>query len=885
MTRRTVDSIAQEMKEEIVRRRGEITAARRPETSGLDLCMALTGVVDHAVRIAYETVAERSRPGVAGQVAVMALGGYGRVELCPHSDVDIMILCDDASEKQTLGDFAGAFLHLLWDAGLDAGHSVRRLEEVHALHGGAPDIWASLLESRFLCGEASLATRLQSAVSPGSGAPSDRWFLECLLADSSLRHERYGHSVKLLEPNVKKSAGGLRDFQSLLWLFRATDPAMPPAWNPTQPAARFLLRHLRESGQVEETDANAAEAAVAFLLRTRHQMHALRRSLHDTLEHALQREVAEGLGYGPAADPASAEAFMRTYYRHARVIYRLHVRFVSALRDRLHPPPRAHHEGEKVGSLFALHEDRLTIDPSVVRFQVAGEVLEAFVHAAEREVEPDSRLCRLLEQGLGLFTGETRSSPELAGQFHRILLSRRVGATLQSMNDLGVLGAYLPEFGDLKAFYQHSVYHYYTADEHTLIALIRAEQLREQEGILHDVFQSLRRKDVLYLAILLHDVGKPRGVADHEITGAAMTEEVLRRLGMEEALPAVTFLVRHHLLMEQTAFRRNIHDSTTAREFAALVGSHELLDALYLLTYADLSAVNSSVWTTWKASLLRELYLRASGLVRGVDEDFDAADRARYDEKVRQLEEYLGSLHPREDVRRHLAGISNRPYVSLFSDEEISRHIEAGKSADPLTTLITDRDGYSEVTVVARDAPFLLSRCCAVLSANDANIFDATVMTREDGVIFDRFRVTGVGTGRTLDRAVQEKIASDMQQVLAGSLDIGQLFQAHRRRWRRRARAAASGKHDVRLEEGGAYTIIDVYAADSVGLLYRLTDAISRCGLDIHFAKIATRGDGVADAFYVRDREGRSVDDPTLCQRVRSDLLEVLAAVASEELS
>lgn len=873
-----------ELRDILARRREEIAAAHRDGASGFAVCRELTAAMDDAVRTAFVSASHAESGGKAPAAAIIALGGYGRVELCPASDVDVMVLCGDDLPAEVVDRFAAAFLHVLWDAGLDVGHSVRRLHDIAEMRGqAATDVWSSLLESRFVCGDEELARRLQALVAPDPVRGADLWFLRRLLEESAARHERYGHSVKLLEPDIKRSAGGLRDFHSVLWLARADVPSMPAGWDEHTPGGLFLLGHLTVTGVIEKAESAAIGEALDFLLRTRQQMHLLRHAAHDTLEYALQREVAAGLGFGPAGDASSAEAFMRAYYRHARAIHRLHSRTMSSLHDRLDPRQPAHEEGEKLGSLFAMHEDRLTVDPALERFGRAVDILEAFAHAAEAGVVPDIRLARLIEQGVGLFGDAERASTGAAGWFLRVLRSPNVGTTLRLMNELGILGAYIPEFGDLAAFSQHSVYHYYTADEHTLIALANAEGLRHAEGLLHDVYRQLRRKEILYLAILLHDAGKPMGIADHEITGERIAATVLRRLGMEADAPVVSFLVRHHLVMEQTAFRRNIHDAETLHDFAARFPTHEELDALYVLTYADLSAVNSNVWTGWKASLLQELYLRASALVRGEGEDGESGLR---EERILRLEVRLRGTAGADEVRRHLDAIPNRAYLALFSDEEIAVHIREGKGGVAVTTLVTDREGFSEVTVVARDAPFLLSRCCAVLSANDANIFDATVMTRDDGVVFDRFRVTAVGTGGHLGPAAHVKIAEDMPAVLAGTLDIQALFQAHRRRWRRLARPARlAGREEVRLEPAGAYTIIDVYAADSVGLLYRLTDAMSRLGLDIHFAKIATRGDGVADAFYVRDAGGRPLDIGADGGRTSGALRDVLAAMATEELA
>lgn len=865
-----MQTIAGEVREQMDRRRGEVAAALRAGASGAELCSVLTRSTDDAVRRLFEAQAARTPGGET--FAVIALGGYGRAELCPWSDIDILLLREDGAPDPAASAFAAVFIRLLWDAGLEAGHSVRTVEEVLALRGSSPDAWAAMLEGRHVCGPHAPMDRLRSALTPSPGLPPDRWFLEHLLADTAARHRRYGNSVKLLEPNIKKSAGGLRDLHVLYWLARTADPGFPPPDGAGLPALFPLLLRLLDRGLMDPADAGSAEEALDFLLRTRHHMHLLRGSLHDTLEYSLQREVAAESG------APSAEVFMRGYYRHARVLSRLHNRAIAQLRDQLAPVPVAHHDGERRGLSFAVHADRLTIDPSRSSWAGAAEVLEAFLHLAESGVAPDPRLARMLEQSVPLFTDAARSAPEPARLFRRILDAEHAASALRAMNDLGVLGAFIPEFGELAALSQYSIYHYYTADEHTLIAVENAGRLKNQEGALGDLYRGLADRRPLLLAILLHDVGKARGIEGHEHTGAGMAAAVLRRLGMDEDLPTVEFLIRHHLLMEQTAFRRNVHDPSTVHDFTGRISSAEILDLLYLLTYADLSAVHAGVWTDWKASLLRDLHRQASAALRGTG---PATDRARDGLVAR-----LSRRHPRAEVEKHLAVVPGALYAALFTEDEIALHLTAVQRAEPVSVFIAGREAYAEVTIIARDAPFLLARCCAVLSANDANIFDAAVVTRDDGLVIDRFRVTGAASGRNPNPAAGAKIAADLREVLAGGLDVAHLFAAHRRRWRRRPRVTGSpGPDDVRFEDAGPFTIVDVYAADSLGLLYRLTDALSRLGLDIHFARIATRGDGVADAFYVRDRNGLPVTGAEDRRRIRTELLAVLAAAATEELA
>ncbi len=880
---------AQQLKDEISRRRVEIEESHNGGARGFATCVALTGMMDDAIAGAFSAVSRDVPVHVREGAAVLALGGYGRAELSPYSDIDVMVVYDGGIDRESVEQLAKNLLHLLWDAGLNLGHSVRTPGEAISLHGQELDVWASLLESRYVTGSLALFENFRRELQARAGQGTDEWFVRGVLEDVEDRHERYGNSVKLLEPNIKKSAGGLRDFQALYWLHGASANDRGSAGDALVPASSSFLDRLVSSGAVRHEEADGVRNALEFLHRVRHAMHYLRRSQHDTLEYMLQRELAESRAFSPEGSPLAVEAFMREYHLHARTIQRLHRRLSGEFRDRLRPSRRQHHEGEKAGEYFAVHEDRLTVDPSLRTPPDAKFLFDAFVCAAEHDVDPGEELSAMIERSTGLIGENERNSPEIAALFRRILTSRNVAATLRSMNELNVLGRYIPEFGDLIAFYQYSVYHFYTADEHTLIAIANVERLREHQGILHEVFRNIRRKDVLYLAILLHDIGKPAGVADHEQTGERMARTIIRRLGIRDATDDIAFLVRNHLMMEQVAFRRNLHDPATIREFSGRFSRPELLDYLYLLTYADLSAVNKNVWTEWKASLLQELYLATSEVLRRNlrGKEIETFRRMKHEAKAQDLVERLEGTIPREDVRRHLSGIPDKSYLALFTDEEISRHIQVSRTDEHVSTLFADMEGYTEVTVVAQDAPFLLSRCCAVLSANDANILDAIIFTRDDGMIIDRFRVADRSSRGSLGREACAKIAEDMRRVLEGSLEIGRLFEAHRRRWKRRRdmSAALRVRRDVEFEDSGDYTIVDVYAPDSLGLLYRITETMSRLGLDIYFAKIATRIDGVVDAFYTREREGGPLLDQDRREVVRAELLRTITAMAGQELA
>jgi [protein-PII] uridylyltransferase len=369
-------------------------------------------------------------------------------------------------------------------------------------------------------------------------------------------------------------------------------------------------------------------------------------------------------------------------------------------------------------------------------------------------------------------------------------------------------------------------------------------------------------------------------VADHEITGVAVAEQVLNDLGLAHLAPKVGFLVRHHLGMEQTAFRRNVHDPATIREFAARFEEPALLDYLYVLTYADLSAVNTSVWTEWKAAMLHDLYRRTEDVLdrnlRGAE--IDQYHATRRQEAETALAASLAGALPAEEVAAHLRGMNTEAYQAVFTPEEIARHIEVGRQQKDVSTIFVHQGSFTDVTVIARDAPFALSRFCAVLTAHDANIFDANIFTRSDGLIIDRFRVSGALTHRQLDQPACDRIAREMEDLMADRTNVEGLFREHHRKWKRRARTGGNPniRTDVEFEETPGYTIIDVYAPDSVGFLYRITETISRLGLNIVFAKIATRVDGIVDSFYVLEQTGTPVADDTRREQIRSQILTAL---------
>ncbi|MGA9119533.1 MAG: [protein-PII] uridylyltransferase [Bacteroidota bacterium] len=882
----TTENLSAHIKTRLETDRQAVTAAFRDSRDGRALCAAMTMAMDRAMGQAFALLP----PAAQNDVAILALGGYGRSELFPHSDVDVMILLPPRGTSGSADDAAKEFLHHLWNAGLTVGHSVRTVGEALAQYGTAIDAWISMLECRLICGNQQLYRQLSEALQAKIHASDKKWFITSTFEEATARQSRFGSSVKLLEPNIKKSAGGLRDLHTIFWLYRGSEDGYFDLQDPAIPATFVFLDRLLTDNILTGDLHHAATAAADFLFNVRGAMHIERDMPNETLEYGLQRSVADFLGYSEQAGLRSVEVFMRDYYLHARAVHSLYRLLGARYRDRLEPPRRLWNRGKKAGSVFRLREDRLALDESAKGPLSIEQLFEAFSLAAESEAELDLGLRTAVEHAAAGITQQWAASPEAQALLRKIFLSPRVASSLREMNDAGVLGRLIPEFGELVAFFQHNVYHYYTADEHTIIALTNAENLRDAQGFLHEVYRTIRRKEILFLAVLLHDIAKPLGVADHEITGVPISKRVVSRIGFPDLADDVAFLVRHHLAMEQIAFRRNINDPETIKEFAIRFEKPVLLDYLYILTYADLSAVNPSVWTEWKASMLQELYQRTAEVLhrnlKGAEVDKLHAEKN--EEEKEEVVRGLAGQFPGETVRLHLDRIANPSYTSAFSIQEIGRHIKLATQLEVVETLFVAGEGCTDVTVITRDAPFALSKFCAVLSANDASIFTADIFTRDDGVIFDRFRVNDASTGSAISEKTCGKVQEDLRNLLMGNLDIDHLFLEHHRKWKRRPKKPANPttRTDVRFEDSASFTIIDVYAPDSVGFLYRVTETISGLGLNISFARIATRVDGIVDAFYVRERlTGDPIHGAARKDEVEKGIKATLESMALRELT
>ncbi len=868
------------LKKEFESRREAAISLHRKGTGGIRVALALSGHYDWFLQSIFrELVPEQQQA-----MTVVALGGYGRNELCFSSDVDIMFLISDDASKGAGAGAAQHFLHRLLDAGLDVAHSFRTIQECLDIAKTDIEPCMSLMEARFICGSRTTFAQYRKQMQQEILKRNPKEFVRTLHDMRRVRHAKYGTSATLLEPNVKNSAGGLRDLHTVLWLMYGTGLCKIPSRikNATAIASLFsasALKRLFFPAFLRET-----KGAFDFLLRARNEMHLQSKSLHDVLEFGFQRQCAAGLQYRPTAKRTSVERFMQDYHSAAKTVSKFSDRVVAWAFDEWSVEKPAF-DTRVLNSDFILRSGKLQFRTRPARINNEF-LLRAFIACCEYDAKFSFQLEDAVHKKIAKL-GPLRSKAE--AELFRTLLQQNSGvaSAFHSMADIGLLERWIPEWKLMVSFFQHNQYHFYTADEHTLMALHSIEALQASNTNFGTVFRSLARKDTLYLACLFHDIAKPMHIGKHEINGARIAQKVLRRLRYSDIEHDVAFLVRQHLTMEQVAFRRNVNDPQTIVVFARRFKSAALLSYLYVLTYADLTAVNSTVWTKWKESLLNELYRRTHRVLEEhlTGEEVHQRAEQHASEQAENIIAQLAQRFEEQSVRRHLALIEEPAYLTVFTPEEIGQHISALELRDGVGTLFRDAGNFTEVTILASDAPYALSKFCGVLTANDADIFDAQIFTRSDGTVIDKFRVVDFVSKSSLAQEIQHKIAEELRDVMTGKIDIDFLLERHRLRWKRRTQPANPNiRRDVEFETHPRFTIIDVYAADSLGFLHKLTTTMSGLGLNISFAKIATRVDGIVDSFYVVGRNGDKIDDLSERGLIRDTILKTIQELAESEL-
>ncbi|HEX9417447.1 MAG TPA: [protein-PII] uridylyltransferase [Methylomirabilota bacterium] len=848
-----------------------LKAAHLGGASGQQSVQAYAAFMDGFLSTLFRlAVDDAKKEGVSpGPIVLVALGGYGRGELGPLSDLDLMVIYDGEVgpfvQRVTQG-----LLYTLWDLGLTIGHSVRSLPDCVAMARTDFASRTSMQEARYVIGDRRLFQRFRRVLAENVYRKDFGQFLETALTERDQRYRKFGGSPYMGEPNVKESAGGLRDLHTAMWLAS------------TKFGAR-TLRDLLEKSLITQREERQTDAALTFLWRVRNELHFLSGHKNDVLSRDIQPQIAKHFGYESDDVSLDVEKFMRDYYLHARVIHRVSSRLIARCQETLSrrgTVQRRLRQEALADGLFVMDERIHLVHPDGRDFRAEpARLMKAFGHSHRLGLELGVDVERAVEDALDLVDDGFRRSAEVRDLFLDICRNwGRVAQTLRQMHEVGFLGRYLPEWDALTCLVQYDVYHKFTADQHSLIAVENLEALApgasaSSEGIAQ-VLNEVQRPDLLMLGMLLHDIGKGKGHS-HVAKGIPLAEELTARIGLEgEAAGAVVFLVAQHVALSHIAQRRDVNDPKTVEALAALCGTAERLRKLYLLTFADMRAVGPGVMTGWQAHILWELYRGArQRLTGGRPERLtreDVADRVRTE---------LRDAGLKRAVPGHLGMISER-YLSTTPAARIAEHmrlIERLEEEPVATELFHHRDlGSSDLVIVTRDVPGLFSLIAGSLAAHGINILSAQIHTRADGIAIDTFQVNDPFGEAVTEEARWRRTLQALRRVLLGEQKVDELLAA--RRGGRSGDDAVPGPAKVSVDNhlSDTHTVVEVKCPDRVGLLYLITRTLAGFDLSIASARIATDIDHAFDTFYVADRHGHRIEDPDEMARVRAALEDAL---------
>jgi [protein-PII] uridylyltransferase len=854
-----------------IRRRFEL------DQSGTLAVQGYCFLIDQLVRVIYDVAAEKIYPVAnltAGeQMSVVAYGGYGRGELAPKSDVDLLFVLPYKKTPRS-EQMVEHMLYTLWDLGLKVGHATRSVDDCIRQAKADMTIRTGLLEARFVWGEQALFRELRrrffKEVASGTGPD----FVEAKLRERDERHLRMGDSRYVLEPNVKDGKGGLRDLHTLFWLgkylYGVTD------------VARLITEGFFTRQEVDRFD-----KAQDFLWTVRCHLHYATDRPEERLTFDLQPELARRMGYRNHAGTSGVERFMKHYFLVAKDVGDLTRIFCAAL--------EARHQRRGLLRLatglfsrdvegFSVRGGRITVSSADHFAKKPIEMLRLFEVAHRRKLDIHPEALTLITRSLRRIDDTLRRDPEANRLFLTMLTAREdAEMTLRRLNEAGVFGRFITDFGRVVAQMQYDMYHVYTTDEHTIRAigiLNRIEQgdLAKDHPLATEVIHKMMSREVLYVAMLLHDIAKGRG-GDHSQIGAEIARKLCPRLGLTpEQTETVSWLVLYHLLMSNTAFKRDLSDPKTIQDFVEVVQSPERLRLLLCLTVADIRAVGPGRWNNWKAALLREIYYRAEAVMAGGQASETRRDLA--DGVIAELRQRLSDW-PKDAVDAHIER-GHAAYWLSYDGATLAQHArfirEAEAAGLPLAIdrrIEADR-AVTEITIYTADHPGIFSRIAGALAVSGANIVDAKINTLNNGMALDSFLVQDEA-GEAFARPDKlARLSVLIEQTLSGRLrplaELGKRrpLQPRTRVFKVEPRVLIDNKASNR------HTMIEVNGRDRPGLLYAVTRALANLSLQVYAAKISTYGEQVVDVFYVKDLFGMKVEHPSKVQAIHEGLMDAL---------
>jgi [protein-PII] uridylyltransferase len=862
--------------------RAVVRAMLDKDGRGLDCAWRLSWLQDRLIQVLYGLTCDYVYPDIAENISITAVGGYGRGTLAPGSDIDLLFLLPtkNTPEMQKAIEF---ILYLLWDMGFKVGHATRTIDESITLSKSDMTVRTAILEMRPICGNAQLSETLDRRFETEVVTNSGMEFIGAKLTERDIRHRKAGDTRYLVEPNVKEGKGGLRDLHTLFWIAKYYYKVR-------------TAQELVKLGVLSRRELKLFDKADDFLWAVRCQMHFITGKAEERLSFDIQREIADALGYHPRPGLSAVERFMKHYFlvakdvgdltrilcasleaRHAKDVPGL-TGVVKRFTNRLRKIAGSNEFVEDRGRLALVDNDVFKNDPvSIIRIFHISDINDLELH-------PDA--LRVLTRSLSLIDNDLRENAEANRLFISILTSKRDPAlSLRRMNEAGVLGKFIPDFGKIVAMMQFNMYHHYTVDEHLIRSVAVLSEVEKGAAVdthplINQLLPAIEDRVALYVAVLLHDVAKGRQ-EDHSIAGAKVARKLCPRFGLsQKQTDTVVWLIDNHLVMSMVAQTRDLHDRKTITDFADTVQSMERLKMLLILTVCDIRAVGPDVWNGWKGQLLRTLYYETELLLKG---GFSESSRKERTVHIRHsLEDALSDWD--EATRSKYVNLHYQPYLLSVDLNDQIRHTRFIRKSDEenkaLATMVRTHSFHeiTEITVLAPDHPRLLSIMTGACAAAGANIADAQIFTTSDGRALDTILINREFPNDEDETRRANNIGRLIEEVLSGQKHLPEIL-ATRSKSRKKVRSFdIPPSVTISNSLSNKFTVIEVECLDRPGLLADMTAVLSDLSLDIQCARITTFGEKVIDTFYVTDLLGHKISSENrqagIASRLKAAMIE-----------
>ncbi|MCG2754875.1 MAG: [protein-PII] uridylyltransferase [Desulfobacteraceae bacterium] len=832
-----------------------------------------TRILDEYFREGHETSLIGPETGaIKNSCAIIAVGGYGRQEQCIHSDIDLVFLFNKEIPDKA-DNLIREVLYPLWDIGLDIGYAARSLKECVSLAKKDIEVLTSLLDARFICGISSLYSELMELVRKKILLKQSKKIISALIENNRKRHQRFGDSTYLLEPNLKEGCGGLRDYHTMLWIAKIKSNIKQP-------------RDLEYYGYLSHEEYNALTNAISFIWNVRNRLQHLAGRKCDHLYFEYQIKLAKDLNFKKENGQEPVERFLGKLHSRMELLKEQLLMF-------LYEQSYTKRSGLKTKSTKQVKVNGLSIIRNRLNFRTPEDILSSpdllikiFEESARLNIPLDAEAKRLVKDFAYLIDDDFRSSAFAAKSFQKILVT--YAPTLNVLNEMlsaGFLVRFIPEIKGIVNRFQYDEYHLYPVDKHMLHTVQTIKNFGTSKDTSNDplygkLYKQLTGKKLMLWAALLHDVGKREPGAGHSHRGALIVRSILTAKHLKPTdIEAVVFLVENHLLLIKTATRRDINDEQTAITCAGKIKDVKRLKMLYLLTVADSISTGPKAWSSWTSALLKNLFLEVHRILEKGELATEEAIEL-IEKKKKELFVLTSTLLPRQDLEA-LFNVMSPRYLLYTPTQDMLEHIRLYKSlgkADFVWNVIKAHDSNTRtVTICAKDRPGLFSKIAGIFTLNSLDILDTQAYTWKNNTALDIFKVKPP-PDQIFEDEKWIKAKKNLKDALSGKLNLGEALDKKISYYR------ASKPHDlvrphrinVDNKSSSFFTIIEVFTYDFPGLLFKITDALYRCGLDIRVAKIATKVDQVVDVFYVRDFEGQKIDSVDQIDAIKAAIEKVL---------